>query len=61
MATSDIAEVIPDEVNFFTPLLQQSAIVEEFDRQYEHQNNITAGAPIDLLIKGRLLFGLGAF
>ena len=52
MATSDIVETIPDEVEFFAPLLQQSVIVEEFDRQYEPQNNITAGAPIDFMIKG---------
>ena len=52
MATSDIVEIIPDKVNFFTPLLQQSIIVEEFDRQYEPQNNITPGAPIDFMIKG---------
>ena len=52
MASSDIVEEIFDEINFFAPLIQQSVIVEEFDRQYEPQNNITAGAPIDFLIKG---------
>ena len=52
MASSYIVEVIPDEVNFFAPLIQQSVIVEEFDRQYEPQNNITAGAPIDFMITG---------
>ena len=52
MASSDIVEEIPDEVNFFAPLIQQSVIVEEFDRQYEPQNNITAGATIDFMIIG---------
>ena len=51
MATGDIVEQLTDEVDFFAPILQKNIIVEEFNRQYEPQNNITPGAPIDFMIK----------
>ena len=47
----NIVESIPDEVDMFAPMLQQTIIKDDFDNEYLPVNAIQAGAPIEFSIK----------
>ena len=46
----NIVENIPDEVDLFAPMLQQSIITDDFDQEYLPDNFIQPGAPIEFSI-----------
>ena len=47
----NIVESIPDEVDVYAPMLQQSIIKDDFDNEYLPVNAIQQGAPIEFSIK----------
>ena len=47
----NIVENIPDDVDLFAPMLQQSIITDEFDQKYLPVNPIQRNAPIEFSIK----------
>ena len=47
----NIVENIPEEVDLFAPMLQQSIITDNFDQEYLPVNSIQPGAPIEFSIK----------
>ena len=47
----NIVESIPDEVDVYAPVLQQTIIKDDFDQEYLPVNAIQQGAPIEFSIK----------
>ena len=47
----NIVENIPDKVDLFAPMLQQSIITDDFDQEFLPVNSIQPGAPIEFSIK----------
>ena len=52
----NIVENIPDEVDLFAPMLQQSIITDDFDQEYLPVNSIQPGAPNNFQLKVRITF-----
>ena len=46
----NIFENIPDVVDLFAPMLQQSIITDDFDQEYLLVNSIQPDPPIEFLI-----------
>ena len=52
IVAQDAVEQITDEVDLLGPILQQSILLNEFDREYAPLASIQAGVPIEFLVKG---------
>ena len=46
----NIVENIPDEVDLFALMLQQSMIIDQFDQEYLRVNSTQPSAPIEFSI-----------
>ena len=51
-AAVETAEQITNEVDLFAPIMQQSYLLNEFNREYAPLASLQSGAPIEFIVKG---------
>jgi len=52
MSDSNTVDQITSEVDLFGPIMQQSVLLNEFDREYAPLASLQQGAPIEFMVKG---------